>query len=314
MSQQNKKNNEQKAIILATILFVSGIVFISTSSLWSLTKLFRMKDKSSVSLETVAANTPSVPTISQDNTKVDSTSTVNIMSASLPESKEPAILFKDKQVRRVSLDIERTVVLRGEIGENALAAAEAIKTLASVSSKPIYLILSGPGGSVMTGGILIGAIQSSAAPVYTICDVLCASMDSMIHQYGKLRFMTDRTIIMFHPASAGAQGEVDKMYSMVAFLKRYTNKMETEVAARQLLSFGQYKQKISTELWLDAEDALSSRVTDGIISYVVPRPFAIDIPNRQEQNKKQAKTNPTSDVQWICTTGYCKDIKWTTSK
>ena len=314
MSQQNKKNNEQKAIILATILFVSGIVFISTSSLWSLTKLFRMKDKSSVSLETVAANTPSVPTISQDNTKVDSTSTVNIMSASLPESKEPAILFKDKQVRRVSLDIERTVVLRGEIGENALAAAEAIKTLASVSSKPIYLILSGPGGSVMTGGILIGAIQSSAAPVYTICDVLCASMDSMIHQYGKLRFMTDRTIIMFHPASAGAQGEVDKMYSMVAFLKRYTNKMETEVAARQLLSFGQYKQKISTELWLDAEDALSSRVTDGIISYVVPRPFAIDIPNRQEQNKKQAKTNPTSDVQWICTTGYCKDVKWTTSK
>lgn len=314
MQQQNKKNNELKAIILASIVFVAGIVFVSTSGLWSLSKLAHRKDRSAVSLESVA-NAQTVATISQDTT-------ANIKSANLQEVKDQAIVLKNKQVRRVSLDFERTVVLRGEMGANALDAAEAIKNLASVSNKPIYLILSGPGGSVLTGGILIGAIQSSAAPVYTICDVLCASMDSMVHQYGKLRYMTDRTIIMFHPASAGAQGEVDKMYSMVSFLKRYTNKMETEVSARQGLTFEQYKNKTSTELWLDAEDALSSHVTDGLISYTLPKVFTIDLPQKQEEQSNRQKTtrkqvtvrNNPLDVQWICTTGYCKDVIWPTSK
>ena len=146
-------------------------------------------------------------------------------------------------------------------------------------------------------------------------------MDSMIHQYGTKRYMTDRSIIMFHPASAGSQGDVDRMYSMTKFLKRYTNKLEMDIAKRQHLTFEQYKFKTGTEVWIDAEDAQQQHITDGLVSYSMSSLFALQQQNPQELGKKNNTntrvvpvTNTPYDVKWICTSPLCESVKWTTLK
>jgi len=306
MSQNNSKwkfnwSLELQGAILASLLILAGGLMIYRS--------FDHKSSNNNTATVVKSNVNNP----SENTLVEA---AIVTSPVLEDKKEVLPTLKSKVIKKVNLDSSRTIVLIGQIGENALDAASKITELSSESAAPIYLVLSGPGGSVLTGSILISAMQASRAPVYTICDVLCASMDSMIHQYGKLRFMTDRSIIMFHPASAGVQGDVDRMYSMTAFLKRFINKMELEVATRQGISFEAYKAKTGVELWIDSEDSLKENIIDGIVNYHLEKTMYQFIPQQETEQKKNKQINvpDTFDVKWVCTTGYCKELKWKTSK
>lgn len=307
MQNSNKWSNETKGMILASIMMVAGVIAVTKSNFWN-----RTPATTTVTKPVVVTSEVNPESLLQTN--------ANIVSVTpIENTKERELSFQHKTVDRLVLPVNRTVLLLGQVGDNALNAASQITEMSNASIEPIYLVLSGPGGSVLTGNILIAAIEASRAPVYTICDVLCASMDSMIHQYGKKRFMTDHTIIMFHPAAAGAQGDVDRMYSMIAFLKRYTNKIEAYVAKRQGISFDEYKAKIGTELWIDSEDAFKDKINDGIVNYMIPRSFVFKVDGSSEEQKRNNKdksstviTDSPLDVEWIC--NKCKGMKWATPK
>jgi ATP-dependent Clp protease protease subunit len=245
---------------------------------------------------------------------------VGVSTVTVPQELEDSPKSNFKKITNIRLSSNRTIVLFGEIGENALVAAETINALSSGSKEPIYIVLSGPGGSVLTGNVLIAAMQASQAPIYTICSMMCASMDAMIHQYGKKRYVTDRTVMMFHPATAGTDGDVDRMYSMSKFLKRYTNKMEFEVAKRWGVSFETYKAKTQTNLWIDAEDSVQQKIADGIVSFSMDR-FSFQNSNSPDDKSKTKKLSIAPDhnnplnIKWICT-GKCnvKGLTWLTTK
>lgn len=176
-----------------------------------------------------------------------------------------------KKISTLAINPDRTLLMVGVVNARAQETAIQITQLAQQSNSPIYLFLSGPGGSVFDGAAVIAAMQASKAPVYTICHYLCASMDAMIHQYGKERYMTDRSILMFHPASAGAgTDDVDRLLEFIKLLKRYVNKMEYDVALRSGRTFDQYKALSNPNLWLDSEDALANRFADKIVSVSIP--------------------------------------------
>jgi len=277
----NNKQNRVRGLILAGILLISGAIFF--------TRTQKEGTSSAVTLP-----------VEETNFTVD--------SPSVPKLQEKEITIKSKSIKRLTLPPGRSVALLGEVGQNALVAAAVINNLSEQSNEPIYLVLSGPGGSVVTGSMLISAIQASKAPVYTICYVTCASMDAMIHQYGVKRYMTDRTIIMFHSASAGTSGNIDHMHAMTSFLKRFSTKMDLEVAKRQGITLEQYKSKIANELRLDAEDALEENITDGIVSFTLPE-TTISLSGGDQENKKQniGVVKNTIDFQLICTAGYCQN-------
>lgn len=289
----NNKQNRVRGLILAGVLLIGGAIYFT-----------KVKNESISLIENDQQIQPVVTPIVVSQPE-ETTFTVN--SSGNPQIKEKPVIIKSKSIKRLSVPTDRLVVLLGQVGENALNAAASINNLSLQSSAPIYLVLSGPGGSVVTGSMLISAIQASKAPVYTICDVLCASMDAMIHQYGVKRYMTDRTIIMFHPASAGTSGDVDRMYSMSSFLKRYTNKMELEVSNRQGITFEQYKLKTSTELWIDAEDALEENITDGIISFTLPGAMINRSSDQENKRRNKVTVKNPIDFQWICTADYCQN-------
>jgi ATP-dependent Clp protease protease subunit len=178
---------------------------------------------------------------------------------------------KTVSLDRLNLNLERTIFLTGTVRNNALKIAEKITLLNSLDSEsPIYLVISSPGGSVITGAAVISAIEASNAPVHTICHIMCASMGAMIHQYGNKRYMTDRSILMFHPAWVrGLGGDVDRVSSLVRTLQDLIAEMENKVAKNVNISFDEYKAEANKELWLVSRSALSRGFVDGLV-YIVP--------------------------------------------
>ena len=203
-----------------------------------------------------------------------------------------------KNIKALKLPASRTINLFGVISSNAHSAAAAIRSMNASSNEPIYLILYSPGGSVADGAALISVMQASNAPVYTVCYTFCASMAAMIHQYGVKRYMTDRSILMFHPASFGTDGEVDKMFSQISMIKRYTNKIEMEVATRMKLTFDQYKRLTANEYWLDSEDGLKANAVDNIV-YLIPTSSFFQYRDSLETEDKKSNSNKISSLKWI---------------
>ena len=201
-------------------------------------------------------------------TGVVSTKEVGSPTPSAATSPSPA---GTKRVSVLSPKADRTVYLVGEVGSNAFTIADQITRLGQESKEPIYLVEVSPGGSVLAGGQIIAAMESSPAPVYTICHILCASMAAMIFEYGTQRYVGDRTFLMFHPAAGSAEGELDKMISRMVSMQRYIGKMEAYAGTKANLTFEQYKAKASVENWIDGEDAVNSGFADHIATVYLPK-------------------------------------------
>ncbi len=196
----------------------------------------------------------------------------SIPSVSVPAPASPTVGKNNKSVTKLDLPKDRTVLIYGEINQNNEQTVQDILALGK-SSEPMYIVLKSPGGSVLDGAMIISAIEAATGPVYTICDTLCASMAALIFEHGTGRYMVDRSFVMFHPASGGAQGEVDKMVSRMTTIQKFIGKMEAYVAQRANITFERYKQLSGVELWIDSEDAVSSGFADALVSYSYPQSF-----------------------------------------
>lgn len=205
---------------------------------------------------------------------------------------------KGKSVHRLTIDLTRSIFIAGPIGVNALQASMALSKMASESDAPIYIVLSSPGGSVISGAALISAMQVSKAPIYTICYAFCASMASMIHQYGTRRYVTDRTMIMFHPASVQLGGNLDEVYNFTRSTMRYVSQIENDIATRIGWSLADYKRRVNNELWLDSDQAKQDNVVDQIVYFKIPSMFDNIGAINQQMDKKHTKVKG-KDLIWI---------------
>lgn len=169
-----------------------------------------------------------------------------------------------KTVYTLRVPQEQVVVLAGEVGENAAGIATQI-TQKSSAGKPVFLLISSPGGSIMDGALIINAIEASPVPVYTVCVDLCASMAAMIHQYGTERLMFDRAVLMFHDAAGGFQGYFPHIKSQFEAVNRYVNRFNTYTAKRSGMTLEALELNEHTQLWVDSEDAITRKFTDKIV-------------------------------------------------
>lgn len=227
--------------------------------------------------------------------KIEKEEIISLPKEVIEQSSNTADLNGTYNVRKIELDLERTVAVLGQIGDMSGPSASLVQ-MDRDNHKPIYVVIDSPGGSVLDGATFISTMQSVKSPVYTICIRLCASMGAMIHQYGTKRYALDRSIIMFHPASVGSQGDVDRIKSFITTLQRYTNKMETYVAKRQGITLEQYKAKASIEFWVDAEDGLKEHVVDEIVSLDFDPRKLIGI--GKEQTPEEYKTDRFNKIVW----------------
>jgi ATP-dependent Clp protease protease subunit len=176
-----------------------------------------------------------------------------------------AIVKKSTTLKELNLDDSRQVYVYGVIDETtAPQVAQQILELGKDPS-PINVLINSPGGSVLDGAEIISAMQAAKGPVNTVCVQICASMAAMIHSYGTKRLMIDRSFVMFHPATGGVEGEVDKMYSRLGSLKEYIGDMELNAANRAGMSYDDYKFHSGVEMWLSSRNAIKNGFADDIV-------------------------------------------------
>jgi ATP-dependent Clp protease, protease subunit len=173
-----------------------------------------------------------------------------------------------KPLLRITAGTNDTLFLFGEVAEdNSASISQGILALNTANSTiPILLVIDSPGGAVFAGSKVISAIEASKRPVYTVCYGLCASMAAMIHQYGHKRFMTNRSILMFHNASGGVSGEVNQMLSQLNFIERFCYKMDLFIANRAHVNYREFQHYLDSQLWIDSQDATAVGFNDRIVS------------------------------------------------
>jgi ATP-dependent Clp endopeptidase proteolytic subunit ClpP len=249
----------------------------------------------------VASNTPNEAVIVANNTV-----TGNI-TEDLKSKDETSLLSEKKVLSKLNHDPKRIVYFEQEFSEGTVAlAVEKLKKLEKESNARILLAINSPGGSVVDGAELISQMESSSAPVDTVCLKLCASMAAMTHSYGSKRYALDRAIIMYHPATAGVQGQVPNMVSLLKTLTRYIDKMNSNVVKRSNMSKEEFDALVAYELWIDSEDALKRGLIDAIVTLKAPHTD----PNVQPQERLEdiEHTNPNRKIDFESISPYAKDL------
>jgi ATP-dependent protease ClpP protease subunit len=131
------------------------------------------------------------------------------------------------------------------------------------STKPIFIILDSPGGSVLAGAKILDYIRASKAPIHCVVDNFAASMAAMILENCDKRYASPSSVIMFHNASGTFKGEFPQIASRFSAFKKLVTDMEVSVATRIGMSLPDYQERIAPEWWITGvKDALKYKVVD----------------------------------------------------
>lgn len=209
-----------------------------------------------------------------------------------------------KTIEKLAVNKDRVLYLDEEVNfPSVTPLIEKLKELNAKSSDDIFLLLDSPGGSVLDGGMLISEIQASKAHVYTVCTRICASMAAMIHSYGYKRYSLDRAILMYHPASGGAQGQIPNLMSQLTTITKYMDRMVANIVSRGKVNKDELNRRIAYEVWEEAEDGVAEGFNDSIVSlnvpYYQPPKTTLNFSSGQEERRSAPRRGVTNDLKWI---------------
>jgi ATP-dependent Clp protease protease subunit len=98
---------------------------------------------------------------------------------------------------------------------------------------PIFIVIDrSPGGSVMSGYMILQAMETSKAPVFVVVKGYCASMAAIVTTLAKRSFVYPQTIVLHHQASTGVSGNMTQMQEQLKWSKVWCERIFTKVAAR----------------------------------------------------------------------------------
>lgn len=173
----------------------------------------------------------------------------------------------------VILDKDNTVVLNDEVNDatvsKAISDAMALDSLNT--SKPIYLVLKTPGGSVESGLLLIESMSAMKRPVNTIT-LTSISMGFQIVQGLGERLTLQSSTFMSHPIAGQIGGSMgmdgSQIENRLSMWKQMVDQMDKRTVSRTngkqtLLS---YRKAYQNELWLTGENAVAEGYADKVIA------------------------------------------------
>lgn len=213
------------------------------------------------------------------------------------EPKAVTETVNDAGVKTLDLSGSNFVLVYGPIMDNGNEIAEHIKHAAR-GGDPIYVLIDSPGGSVVTGGAIVSAIEASSVPVYTVCLQLCASMGAMIHQYGTKRYTAARSILMFHDAAGGFMGSFQQVASQMNMITRFVNKMFANTAKRSGQNYKEFVSRLSSEIWVDGEDAVNLKYSDGVVNVIHDDSRALNPPTQEQLITLQQVKNKIINIDY----------------
>ena len=175
-------------------------------------------------------------------------------------------LYLPKQVNQESMnDLTKAII---EINDNDeyLKKIYAIHDLAYVP-KPIKIYIDSYGGLVYQCFGLIGVIEKSETPIWTIVTGAAMSCGFMILINGHKRFAYSHATPLYHQVSTGFRGKVQDMEESLVETKRLQGKIEEMTCRLTNIPKKKLKEilKNKVDWFMSADEALVLGVIDEII-------------------------------------------------
>ena len=170
------------------------------------------------------------------------------------------------------LGVERILFLGGEVNDgvaNALVA-QMLYLDSDDSSKPIYLYINSPGGSVTAGLAIYDTIQYIKSDVVTICVGLAASMGAFLLAAGTKgkRVALPHSRIMIHqPLGGTAQRQASDIEIEAREILRMKDQLNKQLADMSGPTIEKITKDTDRDYFLSADDAKAYGLIDRVISH-----------------------------------------------
>nr|WP_115092915.1 ATP-dependent Clp protease proteolytic subunit [Synechococcus sp. UW106] len=170
------------------------------------------------------------------------------------------------------LGVERILFLGSEVNDgiaNSLVA-QMLYLDSEDSSKPIYLYINSPGGSVTAGLAIYDTIQYVKSEVVTICVGLAASMGAFLLAAGTKgkRVALPHSRIMIHQPLGGTSrrqaSDIEIEAREILRMKEMLNQSLAEMSGQ---SFEKIEKDTDRDYFLSAEEAKEYGLIDRVISH-----------------------------------------------
>jgi ATP-dependent Clp protease protease subunit len=170
------------------------------------------------------------------------------------------------------LGVERTLFLGSEVNDgiaNSLVA-QMLYLDSEDSSKPIYLYINSPGGSVTAGLAIYDTIQYVKSEVVTICVGLAASMGAFLLAAGTKgkRVALPHSRIMIHQPLGGTSrrqaSDIEIEAREILRMKEMLNRSLSDMSGQ---SFEKIEKDTDRDYFLSAEEAKDYGLIDRVISH-----------------------------------------------
>ena len=170
------------------------------------------------------------------------------------------------------LGVERILFLGSEVNDgiaNSLVA-QMLYLDSEDSSKPIYLYINSPGGSVTAGLAIYDTIQYVKSDVVTICVGLAASMGAFLLAAGTKgkRVALPHSRIMIHQPLGGTSrrqaSDIEIEAREILRMKEMLNRSLADMSGQ---SFDKIEKDTDRDYFLSAEEAKNYGLIDRVISH-----------------------------------------------
>ena len=170
------------------------------------------------------------------------------------------------------LGVERILFLGGEVNDgvaNALVA-QMLYLDSEDSSKPIYLYINSPGGSVTAGLAIYDTIQYIKSDVVTICVGLAASMGAFLlgaGTKGKRVALPHSRIMIHQPLGGTAQRQASDIEIEAREILRMKDQLNKQLADMSGQTIEKITKDTDRDYFLSADDAKAYGLIDRVISH-----------------------------------------------
>lgn len=134
------------------------------------------------------------------------------------------------------------------------------------NAKPIWLYIMSYGGELDYMWVLIDAIKTSIAPVYTVNLGVAASAAALIFVCGDKRFMTEHATVIVHEGSAQLAGDAVKVQDAADSYRQQLKQMKEFILSHTEIPRQQLMKKRSNDWTLNAGFCLRNKVCDRVIT------------------------------------------------
>ena len=170
------------------------------------------------------------------------------------------------------LGVERILFLGSEVNDgvaNSLVA-QMLYLDSEDSSKPIYLYINSPGGSVTAGLAIYDTIQYVKSEVVTICVGLAASMGAFLLAAGTKgkRVALPHSRIMIHqPLGGTSRRQASDIEIEAREILRMKDMLNHSLADMSGQSFEKIEKDTDRDYFLSAQEAMEYGLIDRVISH-----------------------------------------------